>query len=305
MEVIMNLEYLKTYIELIKLGSFSEVAKKFSLSQPAVSFQIQKLEHDLGARLINRGQKNITLTDAGKRLLEFANNVIGESDNLFNDLDRLRQDVTGELTIAASTIPSEFLLPSILNEFIKLHPAVKAKVETRDSLTVLAGLQDGTYEVCFCGTTPPQSKDIDSFKIAEDEIVPIVFPGHPLAKKKLISLTELQGESLIFRDETSGTQKSLEVLLSETGFNLRSLTPRLILSNTQALVSAVESGVGIAFVSNLAIKKSLELGLVTKLKLENLELRRDFYCIYHKVKLESRLFRDFLTFVQMKTPIVV
>jgi len=115
----MNLEYLKTYIELTRLGSFSKVAKKFSLSQPAVSFQIQKLEHDLGARLINRGQKNITLTDAGKRLLEFASKVIGESDHLLLDLDRLRQEVTGELVIAASTIPSEFLLPSILNEFMK------------------------------------------------------------------------------------------------------------------------------------------------------------------------------------------
>lgn len=301
----MNLEYLKTYIELIKLGNFSEVAKKFSLSQPAVSFQIQKLEHDLGARLINRGQKNITLTDAGKRLLEFANTVISESDHLLNDLDRLRQEVTGELIIAASTIPSEFLLPSILNEFIKLHPAVRAKVETRDSLAILAGLQDGTYEVCFCGTAPPQSQGLESFKIAEDEIVPIVFPGHPLAKKGHISFTELQGESLISRDETSGTQKSFEALLSKAGFNLRLLTPRLVLSNTQALVSAVESGVGIAFVSNLAIKRSLELGLVRKLKLENLELRRDFYCIYHKEKLESRLFKEFLTFVQMKTPIVV
>jgi len=130
--------------------------------------------------------------------------------------------------------------------------------------------------------------------------VPIVFPGHPLAKKRRISFNELQGESLIFRDETSGTQKSLEVLLTRAGLNIRSLNPRLVLSNTQALVSAVESGVGIAFVSNLAIKKSLELGLVIKLKLENLELRRDFYCIYHKANIESRLFKEFLLFTQMK-----
>ena len=116
----MNIEYLKTYIELISLGSFSKVAKKFSLSQPAISFQIQKLEHDLGVRLINRGQSNITMTDAGKRLLDFANSVVSESDCLLNDLDRLRHEVTGELIIGASTIPSEFLLPSLLNDFIKL-----------------------------------------------------------------------------------------------------------------------------------------------------------------------------------------
>jgi DNA-binding transcriptional LysR family regulator len=305
MEVFMNVEYLKTYIELIRLGSFSKVARKFSLSQPAISFQIQKLEHDLGARLINRGQNNVTMTDAGKRLLVFANTVISESVRLFNDLDSIRQEVTGELNIAASTIPSEFLLPSILNEFIKLHPAVRAKVETRDSLAILSGLQDGAYGVCFCGTVPLQSKDFTSFKIAEDEIILIVFPDHPLAKKSHISFTELQGEPLIFREDTSGTQKSLEALLLNVGFDLSSLTPRLVLSNTQALVSAVESGTGIAFVSNLAIKRSLELGLVRKLVLENLELRRDFYCIYHKSKLESRLYKEFLTFVQTNAPIKV
>ena len=69
----MNLAYLKTYLEVIKLGSFSEVAKKLSISQPAVSFQIQKLEQDLDVRLIDRSQKTITMTEAGKRLLRFAN----------------------------------------------------------------------------------------------------------------------------------------------------------------------------------------------------------------------------------------
>ena len=71
----MNIEYLKTYLEVIKLGSFSEVAKRMSISQPAVSFQIQKLERDLGVRLLDRSQKTITLTDAGKRLLRFAETV--------------------------------------------------------------------------------------------------------------------------------------------------------------------------------------------------------------------------------------
>jgi DNA-binding transcriptional LysR family regulator len=300
----MNLDYLKTYLELIKLGSFSEVAKKQSISQPAVSFQIQKLEHDLGTRLINRGQRKITMTDAGKRLLEFAQTVTDETGRLLNDLDRLRQEVTGELAIAASTIPSEFLLPTILSEFITLHPAVRARIETHDSLTIIAGVQDGTYEVGFCGMVPPESRGIESFKIAEDEIILIVFPEHPFAKKRQISFAELEGEPLIFREATSGTQSSLEALLLEAGLDLRRLTPRLVLGNTQSVVSSVEAGAGIAFISNLAIKKSLKLGLVRQLTLDKLKLRRGFYCIYHKERLTSRLLKEFLAFVQMKTSIV-
>ena len=90
----MNLEYLKTYIELIETGSFSKVAKKLSISQPAVSFQIQKLERDLGVRLIDRGQKAITITEAGKRLLRFAESVEEERGHLRHDLDQLREEVT-------------------------------------------------------------------------------------------------------------------------------------------------------------------------------------------------------------------
>jgi len=297
----MNLDYLKTYLKLIKLGSFSAVAKKLSISQPAVSFQIQKLEHDLGVRLINRGQKTITMTDAGKRLLDFAKTVDKERDHLLHDLDRLRQEVTGELVIAASTIPGEFLLPSILGEFMTLHPATRAQVAIRDSLTVIAGVRDGSYDVGFCGVTPPEGQGLESFKIAEDEIVLIVFPEHPFAKQREVSFTELAEEPLIFREGTSGTQKSLEALLSKAGLDIGKLVAHLVLGTTQAVVSAVEARAGIAFVSNLAIKKSLDLGLVRQLTVDGLRLRRDFYCIYYKERVVSRLLEEFLAFVQMKT----
>ena len=102
----MNLEHLKTFQEVIRLGSFSEVAKQLSISQPAVSFQIQKLEQDLGVRLIDRSQKKLTLTEPGKRLQKFAETVQDEYESLFADLDQLREEVVGKLLITASTIPS-------------------------------------------------------------------------------------------------------------------------------------------------------------------------------------------------------
>lgn len=297
----MNLDYLRTYLELIKLGSFSAVAKKLSISQPAVSFQIQKLEQDLGARLINRGQKRISLTDAGKRLLNFAKTIEAERGHLLHDLDRLREEVTGELVIAASTIPGEFLLPSILGEFMTLHPTVGAQVTIRDSLAIIAGVREGAYEVGFCGVVPPKGQGLESFKLAEDEIVLIVFPEHPFAQRKKVAFIELAEEPLIFREATSGTQKSLEALLSKAGLSSSRLAPHLVLGNTQAIVSAVEARAGIAFVSNLAIKKSLELGLVRQLAVDDLRLRRDFYCIYYKDRVTSRLLEEFLAFIQMKT----
>jgi DNA-binding transcriptional LysR family regulator len=296
----MNLEYLKTYLELIKLGSFSAVAKKLSISQPAVSFQIQKLEHDLGVRLINRNQKNITLTDAGKRLLKFANVVDGEEAGLLKDLGHMRTEVGGELLIAASTTPGEYILPVLFGEFLNQNPAVKARVAVEDSTAVISGVKEGVYEVGFCGSVPPKGQGFESFKIAEDEIIIIVFPDHPLAGRKQIDYEDIAGESLIFREPTSGTQKTLEALMTKAGFNINHLKPRLTLGSSQAIVGAVESRAGVAFVSNLAAKKSLQLGTVKQLNLNGVRLKRDFYCIYYTERLATRLVQEFVDFIKEK-----
>jgi DNA-binding transcriptional LysR family regulator len=293
----MNLEHLRTFIEVVRLGSFSEVAKKLSISQPAVSFQIQKLEQELGIRLIDRTQRAITLTAAGKRILRFAESVEAERRQLQHDLEQMREKVSGDLLIAASTIPGEFLLPPLLARFKQMHPAVRVQVAVSDSITVINGVQDNAYEIGFCGIAP-EGQDLASFKVAVDEIVLIVFPEHPFAQRGEVSPTELEGEPLIFRESTSGTQRNLETHLSRAGLDLRKLAPNLILGTTQAVVSAVAAGAGIAFVSNLAIKNSLALGRVRQVTVSGLRLSRDFYCIYRKERVVSRLLEEFITFVQ-------
>ena len=297
----MNLDYLRTYLEVIKTGSFSEVARKLSISQPTVSFQIQKLERDLGVRLIDRSKKMIIMTEAGKRLLRFAEFVEEERARLLDDVEQLREEVVGDLVITASTVPGEFLIPAILSEFKVQHPAVGIRVAVSDSLTVINDVQNGAYEVGFCGAMP-EGQDLESFKIAEDEIVLIVFPEHPFANRPEVSPMEVVGEPLIFREETSGTQRSVESQLLEAGFNLGQGAPKLILGTTQAVVSAVEAKAGIAFVSSLAIKKSCALGLVKVVELEGLRLRRDFFCIYREERIVSRLLGEFVAFVQAGAP---
>jgi DNA-binding transcriptional LysR family regulator len=295
----MNLDQLKTFQEVVRLGSFSEVAKKLGISQPAVSFQIQKLEHELGTKLIDRTQRGITLTTAGERLLRFADSTETGRELLQRDLEQLREEIFGELLIAASTIPGEFLLPPLLAEFKKQHPAVKIQVDVSDSLTVINGVRDTTYEVGFCGVAP-EGQGLTSFKIAGDEIVLIVPPEHPFARKGQIAPDELEGEPFIYREETSGTQRSLERLLGNAGLDLRKWAPNLVLGTTQSVVSAVATGAGIAFVSNLAIKQSLSLGLVRQISVSGLRLSRDFYCIYRQERVVSRLLEGFIDFMKIE-----
>jgi DNA-binding transcriptional LysR family regulator len=295
----MNLDYLKTFQDVVKLGSFSEVAKKLSISQPAVSFQVQKLEQELGIRLIDRTQRAMTLTTAGKRLLRFAESVGAEREHLQHDLEQMREQVSGDLLITASTIPGEFLLPPLLAIFKQRHPAVRVQVAVSDSLTVINGVADNTYEIGFCGMAP-EGQELESFKVAGDEIVLIVFPEHPFAQRSDVLPTELEGEPLIFREATSGTQRNLETRLSQAGLDLRKWVPNLILGTTQAVVSAVEDRAGIAFVSNLAIQKSLKLGLIRQVTVKGLRMNRDFHCIYRRERVVSRLLEEFINFVQVE-----
>jgi len=293
----MNIEHLKTFQEIARLGSFSEVAKKLHISQPAVSFQVQRLEMELGVQLIDRSQKTAVLTEAGKRLLQFAETVELEREKLQHDLEQMREEVAGELRLAASTIPGEYILPGLLSKFKKMHPAVTVQVDVSDSMAVINGVRNGDYEAGFCGTTP-EAKDLEFFKIASDEIVLIVPAEHPFANKTVISPGDLAGEPFIFREATSGTQRSQEKLLGKAGFDVNKIKPQLILGSTQAVISAVASGAGIAFVSSLAIKSGCSPA-VKQIPVRGLRLDRDFYYIYRRDKAASRIYEEFRSFLQI------
>ena len=295
----MNIEHLYTFQEVARLGSFSEVAKKLGISQPAVSFQIQKLEQELGIRLIDRSQRAIIPTAAGKRLLLFAEGIEIEREHLQHDLEQMRDEITGDLLISASTIPGEYLLPPLLAKFKQRNPAVRIQVDVSDSTTVIERIRDNTYEIGFCGIAP-EGQDLDTFRIASDEIVLIVPPEHPFAKKGEVVPDELEGEPFIFREATSGTQRSLKSLLSKVGLDIRKWTPHLVLGSTQAVVLAVAAGAGIAFVSDQAVKKGLAPGRVQQVGVRGLRLSRDFYGVYRKERIVSRLHEEFINFIRIE-----
>ncbi len=296
----MNLDYLNTFRELIRKGSFSAVARELCISQPAVSFQIQKLESDLGSILIDRSQKKLKVTAAGQKLLEFANSVNTEHAILVNELGRLRSNVTGRLKIAASTIPGEFLVPPLAGEFISHHNDATARIDVMDSVIVIEQVKHGDYQLGFCGSKPPEDAALTSFRFAEDEIVLITSPSHPLAHATEVDFEQLKACNFISREITSGTRQSLEQAMNETGFDFQIIKPRLLLSNTQAVISAVEAGSGMAFVSSIGAQKSLDLGSVKKVNIKGFNLKRDFYCVYYEPHENLRLLEEFLFFVKQK-----
>jgi DNA-binding transcriptional LysR family regulator len=127
--------------------------------------------------------------------------------------------------------------------------------------------------------------------------MPIVSPGHPLANREEISAEELEGEALIFREATSGTQRSLETLLGRGGVDIKRWTPQLVLGSTRSVIAAVTAGAGIGFVSNLAIKGSQ----VKSVRIKGLRLARNFYCVYRQERVVSRLLEEFIDFIKTES----
>jgi DNA-binding transcriptional LysR family regulator len=300
----MNLNYLITYLNVIKLGSYSKAAKKLYFSQPNVSFHIKRLEEDIGLPLIDYHQKTIYPTKAGKILLAFAEHVSREQLILEHNLEQLREKLVGNLFIAASYVPGEYILPVMLSEFNDQYPSVEIKTVLSDPSKVMGSVINGDYEIGFCSCVPDNDPNLESFKIAEDEVVLIVSPGHKLAHQKEVSLNDLTGESFIFRAEPEGRGDTPPDLLIEGGFDLDQCKTRLILGSNIGVVTAVEAGAGVALISNLVARKSEALGTVKVLKIRKLKAKRKFFCIYKKDRKISRVCSAFIDFLQERPKIL-
>ncbi len=211
----------------------------------------------------------------------------------------MREDVSGDLTVTASTIPGEYLLPPLLSRFKDRHPAINIRVEVTDSLTVIERVRDNTYETGFCGIQP-EGRDLEYFKVAEDEIVLIAHRTNPMAGKSEIRPEELAGEPFIFREATSGTQKSLEHLLGQAGVDTGKLIAHLVLGSTQAVINAVAAKAGVAFISSLAVNAGYSPE-IRRIKVRGLQLNRDFFCIYRRDRAPSRAAEEFRSFIKIET----
>ncbi|MCH8087096.1 MAG: LysR family transcriptional regulator [Chloroflexi bacterium] len=291
----MNLEHLRTYLEIVKRGSFSEAARHLGMTQPGVTLQIQKLERDLGVPLLDRKEGGVGMTGAGEEFHRFAVKVLAEKLALEDRLQGLSGEISGRLALGASTVPGEYILPRLLADFIRLHPAVEASVQVGDTDTVADMLMRSECDLAFLGASV-ERRGFRREKFLDDELVLIVPVSHHFAGRKSVPIVELEEEKLIIREAGSGTMQSVHHLLQHAGFDSRLWQHAPVFGSTQAIVSAVEAGLGVAFVSAFAAEKSIECGRIAALGVEGVPLKRDLYITYLDKHLTTKLLQEFLSF---------
>jgi DNA-binding transcriptional LysR family regulator len=243
--------------------------------------QVQALEADVGATLLDRRYRRIDLTEAGKTLLPHARRVLEQLSQAQDEITALSGQVTGRLAIAASTTPGVYVIPRLLGSFLDSYPEVGVTIAVHDTAEVVAAVEAGEAQIGVTGGTVRGAR-VSFEEVGVDELVAICPPTHALAGRTGIPLTELAEETWVFREYGSGTRQVAEKILAQHGLETQELRVAVELGTGEAIVSAVEGGLGIAMLSRQVAAKALETGTVAEIRAVGLPATRPFYLVLPK-----------------------
>ena len=273
----MDVSALRSFVAICRTGSFREAARERHVSQPGVSRHVQRLEAELGVDLLVRHRKRVVPTAAGSRLFAYAVDSLAAHDRVIESLARDDAAVEGELRIAASTAPGEYLLPSLLSQFTEIYPRVRPRVAVTDSASATAQVADGHAALGFVGMRAADPS-LEWTAVAEDELVLAVPGRHPFAGRPSVDVTELKGLPFIEREPGSGTWTGLRQALNRAGIKDAGYTPVMVVNSTHATLAAVNNGFGFSIVSSLAVHEH-EFEQVYPARLTGLNTVRNLYMV--------------------------
>ncbi len=298
----MELRHLKTFVAAARELSFTRAAKALELTQGAVSQHVAAIEKQLTVRLFERSGRQVRLTEAGKRLYDYAQRIVDLTEEAIREVSQQETALSGTLRIATSTVPAELLLPRMLGEFRKLFPNVHESVVVSDSDAAIQCVENHEADVGLVGELP-NSPHLMSHPVAADELILVVPPDHPFANKSVIGAEDLRDETLIVREAGSGSRHCVEKALEAKGISMASLSIGIEMNSNDAIASAVACGAGIAFLSAMSLKKEIEEEKIVPVKVRGLRAKRQLYLITHECRSKSSPVREFLDFVdQWKSP---
>lgn len=288
---------LKVFCTVAETKSFSKTSEIIHLTQPAVSLQIQALEEIYETKLFDRSSSTITLTPAGEILYKYAKEILALYATSEKVIGKLIGLVKGSITIGAGSNIGNYLLPSFITDFKRTHPKIKIHLQVGNTKRVVELLNAGNIDLGLVEGDVVRQKMIVK-KLISDELLVIVSPTHPWAKKKEVSVSDLTEEPFIFREAGSGTRQIIEKFLARHGVTPHEMKISVVLGSTEAIKDAVESGLGISIISRWAARKESKYGTLHLLSLREEKMVRDFSLVINKKNsLSSNALDEFLTFL--------
>ena len=294
----MDFKQIEAFVYVVRHKSFSKAADAIYLTQPTVSAHISSLEKELGTRLIDRSGKNIELTEAGKLFYEHAVNLINIRDNAVFSLSSYNNTIKGKIEIAASTVPSQIILPKYMKNFTTKYKYISFSITQMDSAEVAASVLDKKYEIGIVGTKYQNSK-LCCNKIADDKLV-LITPNskkYAAIKSEKVPFSTISREKFIIRETGSGTRHEFERIIKESGIPKTSINIIGQMNSIEAIKQSVCMGLGLSIMSKLSVQDYVSCGLLKAFDIEGLDLSRAFYLIYISNRPLSPLSNLFLKFI--------
>ena len=277
----MNLKQLEAFVQVSESGSFSKAAKELFLTQPTISAHISSLERELNVRLFIRNTKEVSLSDDGKDLYRYAKQITDLEKAIEERFYMDSDDGKHFITIAASTIPAQYLLPKVLMCYRERYPKEQIKIMETDSSEVVTQVVDHMVDVGFTGTVL-EKKHCKYIPFYKDELA-VITPDTPeyriLKEQNRDDIDWIKRKPLILREEGSGTRKEAEKQLKNAGISMEDLDIVASIANQETIKKSVKQGMGITVLSRLAAED--EDGLLI-FPIPGADEGRDINLVYNK-----------------------
>lgn len=285
----MELHTLQVFLTVATERSFSRAAEKLLRTQPAVSLALQRLEGELGEKLIDRTGKELILTDAGRTVLDYARRFQSLQLEMDNSLAELRDNASGRLAIGANESTTLYLLRHI-ERYRELYPKVKVQVRRSLSSKIPDELIDGNLELGVISYDPGDER-IQCKVIYNDSLPLIVSPRHRLAGRKSVPITELGSEIFIAHNVMSPYR---ELVLREFQAHKVPLNMWVEMPTIEAIRKLVQANMGLAFLPRMCVEQEIEQKLVCEVKVKELHVERKIRLVYPTRRALSHAAKAFL-----------
>jgi len=293
----MDIHRLEVFCRVVELQSFTKAADAVSLTQPTVSEHVRALEEMLGEKLVDRLGREILPTPAGKILYQYGRKMIQLRDEAVQALHEYKGNLSGHLSIGASTIPGTYILPAFIGSFKTSHPSIQITVEISSSAVIVERILRNDIELGLIGAKW-QDRRVVLEEIFSDELMLAAFPDHAWAGVNAIELKDLAGQPFILREKGSGTRMVMSSALQEHGFDLSDLSVVAEMGSTEAVRQAIKARIGVSILSYHAIAEDLQRGTLISIPIKGMQIIRSFYLIQRKNRQMSPLGTAFLSYLR-------
>ena len=286
----MEIRQLKTFKAVTRFLSFYKAGNHLNYAQSSISAQIQALEEELGVKLFDRLGRGIRLTEAGERLIPYAEKILDLADESKIEIASTR-DILGSLTIRIPESFGIYRLPRVIKHYVARYPKVQLNFTTCAHETLQNDLRKGITDLAFLLTESIKATDLDAEVLGFESIVPVASPDHHLSKRKILRIRDLEGETILLSRVDCSYRLAFERLLSEAGVTPGNVH---IFHSVETLKRCVAHGVGMTILPKTAVEEDLAGGDLVLLNWEEEALETALLMIWYRERWRSPALEAFM-----------